>query len=117
MKSAECTSSLSLFPDIERGAEGKFTPSFSRRFSRYLAEIKLKKVGLSFHSLRHTFRDEARVCSISDDRVCALGGWTFGSGVHTTYGAGLPMDEKLKAIEKLRYNRLDFQKITLIDWS
>ena len=106
----------SLFPDITRGTEGKFTPAFSLRFSRFLEKQGIKKDGLSFHSLRHTFRDEARICSVPDDRVCALGGWTYSSGVHAKYGEGLPLYETNPALQRMLYNRVDFEKIKIIDW-
>ena len=116
VSAAKNRSDTSLFPDITRGSEGKFTPAFSRRFSRFLERQNIKKDGLSFHSLRHTFRDEARICSVPDDRACALGGWVYGSGVHTSYGAGLPIYVKHEALQKMTYDRVDFKKITIIDW-
>lgn len=106
----------SLFPDLSRGAEGKFTPVFSRRFSRHLKAIAQKTETTSFHSFRHTFRDGARNCEISDDRACALAGWQYGAGVQASYGDGLSMEEKFKAIQKLTYSKVDFRKIVIIRW-
>ncbi|MBL4731339.1 MAG: site-specific integrase [Rhizobiaceae bacterium] len=106
-----------LFPDVERGSEGKFTSIFSRRYSRYLEGIGQKTKDTSFHSFRHRFRDAARDCEISDDRACAIGGWKFGTGTHTIYGSGLSLTEKLKAIKKLQYPNVDFSHITVIDWA
>ena len=106
-----------LFSDIERGVEGKFTPAFSRRFSRHLEAINNKTETTSFHSFRHCFRDGARNCDISDSRACAIGGWTIEKGVHASYGHGLSMEEKFKAIKKLEYPKLELSKIKVIDWA
>ncbi len=108
----------SLFPDLKRGTEGKYTPAFSRHFSRYLAKHGLKEDGLSFHSLRHSFRDETRVHSLPEDRVCALGGWSLGSDVHASYGTrGLQMPLKIEAIKQIAYTDIDFSHIEVIDWN
>ena len=106
-----------LFSDVERGAEGKFTPAYSRRFSRHLVKIEAKTETTSFHSFRHCFRDAARNCDISDSRTCAIGGWTIEKGVHSTYGDGLSMEQKFIAIKKLEYPKLDLSNIMIIDWS
>ena len=106
-----------LFSDVERGAEGKFTPAFSRRFSRHLVKIEAKTETTSFHSFRHCFRDGARNCDISDSRACAIGGWTIEKGVHANYGDGLSMEQKFIAIKKLEYPKVDLSKVVTIDWS
>lgn len=105
-----------LFCDVERGAEGRFTPTFSKRYSRFLTSISAKTERTSFHSFRHAFRDAARNCSISEDRVCALGGWAFGKGTQAKYGSGLSMSEKTKAIGAIEYPKVDFSKIKKISW-
>ena len=87
-----------LFYDLTRGVDNKFTPSFSKRFSRFLTKINTKTTKTSFHSTRHNFRDVARNADISEARVCALGGWTFSSGVHEGYGEGYWMSEKFKSL-------------------
>ncbi|MEP4337287.1 MAG: hypothetical protein ABJ360_13055, partial [Roseobacter sp.] len=78
-------------------------------------DIEVKTPSTSFHSFRHNFRDACRNSSIPDDRACAIGGWTFGQGQHTQYGAGISLSEKAKAIEQLHFPDLDLGRIARWD--
>ncbi len=49
-----------LFPDVTQHSSGRFSDSLSKKFSYHLRKIGLKRDGLSFHSLRHTFADKLR---------------------------------------------------------
>lgn len=112
-----------LFWDIERGAEGRFTPIFSRRFSRYLEKNAIKTEKTSFHSFRHNFRDAARNAFIgtanysADEITCALGGWSYGSGAQRNYGEGIWMERKWEAIQKIEYPKLILSNIEILDWT
>lgn len=116
VKSAQMRSDKRLFPDVPRGAEGRFTPIFSKRYSRFLSKIHAKTENTSFHSFRHNFRDAARNCSVSDEQACSLGGWAIGSGAHANYGSGFWMDVKNAAIQKIDYRKIDLSKVRVIDW-
>lgn len=111
-----------LFWDVERGAEGKFTPVFSRRFSRHLKKIGIKTKTTSFHSFRHNFRDAARnaflgTASYSADEItCALGGWSYGAGAQSDYGEGIWMERKWEAIQKIEYPKVILRDIEVLDW-
>ena len=106
-----------LFPDVPRGSEGKFSDIFSKRYSPYLEKIGAKTPKTSFHSYRHNFRDAGRNCQVPDDRVCAIGGWKYGSGTQAIYGSGINIKEKAKAIRNIGYPDLNFDSIKVIDWS
>jgi len=117
LNAADNTSEKSLFRDMMRGAEGKFTPAFSRKYSRFLKEIGAKTERTSFHSYRHSFRDAARNCGVSDAHACSLGGWKYGNGTHTDYGTGFRMKQKYEALSLIEYPDVDFSKVKVIDWS
>lgn len=112
-----------LFWDIDRGAEGKFTPAFSRRFSRHLEKIGVKTETTSFHSFRHNFRDAARNAFIgaasysADEITCALGGWSHGSGAQRNYGEGIWMERKWEAIQKIEYPKVILSNVKILDWT
>ena len=111
-----------LFWDIERGAEGKFTPAFSRRFSRYSEKIGIKTETTSFHSFRHNFCDAAgnafagTEAYSADEITCGIGGWSYGSGAQKSYGSGLWMAKKFEAIQKIAYPDVSFDTISIVGW-
>ncbi len=106
-----------LFSDARRGSEKKYGSAFSQRYTRHLIKIGVKTPITSFHSYRHNFRDAGRNCDLGDEITCAIGGWAYGSGAHTSYGSGYWMRKKAEAISKIAYPDVDFGKIKTISWS
>lgn len=50
-----------LFPDLERGSDGKWSSAFSKWIGRYLRKtVKITDTREVFHSFRHTFKDACR---------------------------------------------------------
>lgn len=105
-----------LFPDVTLGKGNRYSEIYTRRFSRYLEKIGIKKEKISFHSFRHNFRDAGRNCQIPVDRILQIGGWSNGSGAQANYGSGINLIELEKAIEQVRYDGLDLGSIKKIDW-
>lgn len=100
-----------LFPDIVRGADGYFSP-FSKWFSRFLAEVGVKRDRNAFHSFRHTFRDAMREANVPPDVVTALGGWVRG-GMEEHYGSGRITAPVLhEHMLRIRYDDLDLSHLT-----
>ncbi|WCS25220.1 site-specific integrase [Methylobacterium sp. NMS14P] len=103
-----------LFPDIVRGADGYFSP-FSKWFSRFLAEVGVKRDRNAFHSFRHTFRDAMREAAVPLDAVVALGGWEA-SGTQADYGTGqITAPRLLCHIERIRYDGLDLSHLIKVE--
>lgn len=99
-----------LFPDLKKDAQGYYSGNFSKWFNRFLTEAGAKKSKTSFHSFRHNFRDALRIAEIPRAASMQLGGWT-GDSVDEDYGDGLPADELLKSMEKIRYKGLDLSHL------
>nr|WP_276592760.1 MULTISPECIES: tyrosine-type recombinase/integrase [unclassified Methylobacterium] len=101
-----------LFPDIVRGADGYFSP-FSKWFSRFLAQVGVKRDRNAFHSFRHTFRDAMREASVPPDVVTALGGWVRG-GLEEHYGSGRITAAVLQEhMQRIRYDGLDLSHLAI----
>jgi integrase len=49
-----------LFPDLAKHRSGRYSDAPSKAFRRHLIALGIKRSGLSFHSLRHTFAAEFR---------------------------------------------------------
>lgn len=78
-----------LFPDqFDRKAmqdNRQITKEPSKRFSRLLAKIGVKRPRLSFHSARHTWEHECNMCGISGYERKRIAG-EIGSGRSARYG-------------------------------
>tara|TARA_B100001989_G_scaffold252235_1_gene233618 strand:- start:3498 stop:4826 length:1329 start_codon:yes stop_codon:yes gene_type:complete len=94
-----------LFPDITMGKHKKnYSSTFSKRFSRQLEVTGLKKNGLCFHSLRHTFIDGMRNAGVERSIVMAITGHQSAKGVHDAYGYGYNLPVLQEGINKLKYS-------------
>lgn len=101
-----------LFPDVVRGADGYFSP-FSKWFSRFLADAKVKRDRNAFHSFRHNFRDAMREASVPPDVVTALGGWVRG-GMEEHYGSGRITASVLQEhMQRVCYPGLNLARLTI----
>jgi site-specific recombinase XerD len=107
-------SSLRLFPEEERTAEGKFD-AYGKRFATYR-----KKVGvvaeegsmLDFHSFRHTVRTKLTEASVEESLIDdIIGHASEGRSIgRKTYTHTQLIPHKKEAIEKIVY-ALDFSKL------
>ncbi|NTH46617.1 tyrosine-type recombinase/integrase [Agrobacterium rhizogenes] len=100
-----------LFPDFPKAADGYYSTSYSPRFNRFLANIKVKTKKHTFHSFRHSFEDACINSRIPQEFTNALQG--HGAvGMAARYGSGLIWLETLnEEIEKLDYRGLDFSQL------
>ena len=100
-----------LFPNIKPSAKGSYSDATSKWFSRFIDSSKLKREGLVFHSLRHTFRDAARDNDLNREAVAKLGGWTVSDDVMDKYGKGHSITRLYSEISKIEYEGLDLDHL------
>ncbi|MFG1229234.1 site-specific integrase [Xanthobacter autotrophicus NCIMB 11399] len=91
-----------LFPEVRLGSMGDPSHAFSKQFGRYLDAIGLKSRKLTFHSLRHTFKDALMAAEVSETNAKTLMGHSDAS-VHAIYGSGAPIGHLNSAIQKVKY--------------
>lgn len=97
-----------LFPELPGKNQDELSDLFQKRFSYWLtAKLKIKQRGLSFHSLRHNFRDALRENGVPIDSTRALGGWSRSGIVEERYGAGVSVRTLAKWIAEVRYDGLN----------
>lgn len=84
------------------GSNGKKSNPFSKRYTYFLKKHDLKASRVSFHSLRHNFRDGFRHAEIKKELAVALGGWTEKGDVSDNYGSGFTVHQKKEALDKLK---------------
>lgn len=81
-------------------------------FNRNVKKIREEDKTISFHSTRHTARDEMDYCGIGFKMRHALGGWDMGlKTAESKYGTGKRLKKKQKAIEKIRYDGLNLTPV------
>ena len=81
-------------------------------FNRNVKKVQIDGKPITFHSTRHTARDEMDNCGIDFEMRHALGGWQLGySSSEAVYGIGKNLSNKKEAIEKLRYEGLDLSAV------
>lgn len=93
-----------LFDDIPKASDGTYSSVFSKRFTRLLRALGIKRKGLCFHSLRHTFIDALRNAGVDKALAMALAGHSISGDIHSGYGLGYSMTTLLTAIEKLEFD-------------
>jgi integrase len=90
-----------LFPDAALSGDGTYSSTFSKWFSRYLANIGIKTDKTSFHSFRHNMKDFFRATGISDElSEHYLGRLTGKTG--EAYGSGHTVENVAKALTKIK---------------
>ncbi|MBB4620114.1 DUF6538 domain-containing protein, partial [Sphingomonas abaci] len=105
-----------LFDDIEVGSTGSRPVAFSKWFTQFLRASGAVRSRTSFHSFRHSFRDELRAARIDHDIALLLGGWTTGSSrsaVHENYGSGYRVDALNDAVRRLSFDQVDVRHLVL----
>lgn len=92
------------FPELERGAGGKLTDSWSKWFGRYLREtVAITDSRITFHSFRHAFKDACREAGIAEEIHDILTGHKRG-GVGRSYGSDrFPIGPLAEAVRKINY--------------
>lgn len=99
-----------LFPELKKGAEGYYSANFSKWFSRFLKQNKIKEKKIVFHSFRHSYRDALREAEMPVEAAKQLGGWSNGS-TDGNYGSGLKASTLYKHISNLGYEGLDLSHL------
>ena len=99
--------SLSLFPELGRGAREDMSYYPSRFWQRYLKKAGLKERGLALHSFRHTFADECRRQGVDGHVLQALLGHADHSqtGHYGTLAPGT-LEQRRAAIDSLIFGGL-----------
>lgn len=92
-----------LFPDVTMGSVKTYSSNYSKRFTRLLKDLKLKRQGLCFHSLRHNFIDGLRNAGVERSIVMTLTGHQSLKGVHDDYGYGYNMKRLQEEINRLQF--------------
>jgi integrase len=79
-----------LFDDVPPGPDGYVSSTFSRRFATFWKSLGADEPGrkVTFHSLRHNFRDALRQPGIDRNLAKEVGGWSRGDDVSDSYGDG-----------------------------
>ncbi|HEY8335292.1 MAG TPA: site-specific integrase [Tardiphaga sp.] len=100
-----------LFPEQERDTFGYFSP-MSKWFGRFLEKAQVKQQRVTFHSLRHNYRDALGRAKLSRDVIRALGGWA-GEGVDDDYGGDLEafVEVLAEGVAKVSYPGLDLSHL------
>lgn len=93
----------SLFPEIDPGSTGYRSDGFSKWFGRFLGSRPGTWERTSFHSFRHSFRDQLRKNDTPHEVAMALGGWSSPSrsGVESIYGSGISPKMLFEAVERI----------------
>jgi integrase len=103
-----------LFPMLKQDKYGKWTAGFSRWWGRYFDEVVgIDDPAYTFHSLRHTFKQLARACGISDSLIDELQGHAPAS-VGGGYGRGQPIEVLDAAMRQFAVMGLD---VTHLRWT
>lgn len=79
-----------LFDDVPPGPDGYASSTFSKRFGNFWKSLGADEPGrkVTFHSLRHNFRDALRQPGIDRNLAKEIGGWSRGDDVSDSYGDG-----------------------------
>lgn len=106
-----------LFGEINLGATGYRSQTFSAWFARFAAKAGASSSKTCFHSFRHTFRDALREAHVDRDIALALGGWTSAGGggvagtVSDAYGSGYQSQTLFEAISTVSYPKLEMSHL------
>jgi integrase len=101
-----------VFPDWKIGADGYYSSLFSKWFNeRYLGtQLEMKKPDISFHSLRHNYKDalrRARVDDVVQDRLLGHAPQHVGR----KYGTANLLTEEVIILDNIAYPGLDLSHL------
>jgi integrase len=108
---ANVTHSTLLFPDLVKGRDG-YGHNSTKSFDRFLTALKIKAIGKSFHSLRHTFADERKQANSNPAMTAELLGHELDNETLGRYGKDYKIT--LKKAEIDRYTPLSNEQIKKI---
>lgn len=91
-----------LFPDVEKGPDGRYSTNFSKWWGRYGRRVGFWEKGKTFHSTRHNFIAALRAADLPDYVNRALTGHKDNTP-HAQYGGHLPMEKLKAAVDKVTY--------------
>ncbi len=100
-----------LFPDLPGDNQKHCVDLFQKRFTYMLKQKIGVRKGVSYHSLRHNFRDELRNAGIPIDATRALGGWGRSGGIEERYGQGTRASVLSDWMDKVAYSDLDLSHL------
>lgn len=103
-----------VFPLLKPGCRGRFSDAYSKFFNRYLdLKVGITDSAYDFHSFRHTFRSQLRICGVEEEVADALMGHSSsGKSEGRRYGGlAFPLQPLVKALEKVRYEGLNLDGV------
>lgn len=107
-----------LFANIKPDKYGYLSTYPTRRFNETFLQSEMGlKQRQSFHSFRHTFRDALRRTDATPDTLQALGGWIQDKLVSSDYGTISQPDHQLKWLNKVKYEGLNLDHLSSVDWT
>ena len=92
-----------LFSDAPMAADGTYSSTFSKWFSRYLMNIGTKTDKTSFHSFRHNTKDGFRNSGCSDELAENFVGRSTGT-TGEAYGQGFSVARLHEALHRIEFN-------------
>jgi integrase len=99
------------FSDLSGDNQRKAVDHFQKRFSYWVGtKIKVRK-GVTFHSLRHLFRDAMANAGLPEDAIRSLGGWARGSSIINHYGQGAQAQTLAGWMERIQYSEVNFASL------
>ena len=92
-----------LFTDAPMAADGTYSSTFSKWFSRYLTNIGIKTDKTSFHSFRHNIKDGFRNSGCSDELAENFVGRSTGT-TGEAYGQGFSVARLREALHHIEFD-------------
>ncbi|CCH47797.1 site-specific integrase [Pseudodesulfovibrio piezophilus] len=100
-----------IFPDLQRGKDGKLTSSFSKWWGRYARQHGGWGKEKVFHSFRHAAKDGFREGDVAEDLRDELMGHAPRT-VGESYGSGSSIKRLSEGMSRLTYPGLDLSHLT-----
>lgn len=93
-----------VFDELPYSAGENYSDAFQKWFSRLLHQTGVtESKRVTFHGLRHTFRDALRKHDVPKEYAQALGGWDHDTSLSEHYGKGFPLESLKREIAKVAY--------------
>ncbi len=92
-----------IFNDLDIAYNGTYSYSFTKRYSRLLVKLGIKKKGLCFHSFRHTFIDGLRNAGVERSIAIKLASHGSMNEMHSNYGYGHDISLLKLEVDKIDY--------------
>lgn len=101
-----------LFPEmLVENVQDQASYRFSKLFGTFLRALKIKRIGLDYHSLRHTFRDVLRHNDVDREKAETLCGWAKDNRTSSQYGEGFAVEKLYEALRETQYKGLDLSHL------